>query len=209
MRERNPCLLTFLFAIALASYAYAKDAPQWQFVDADDGIRTWKLELPDQDLPGFRGQAMIEANAETILKVMLDHKSHTKWMYRCAESRVLEKLDEQRAILYNRTSAPWPVWDRDVVVLSTISKSDDGRSVDVKFSNVDSQLKKVPEGVIRMPRLVGFYKLREKAPGRTEVTYQIESDIGGSIPGWLARRAAKELPFVTLSRLRDRVAGKL
>jgi hypothetical protein len=210
MNRRPFLLLSFVSALLFSSaLVFAKANDNWEFVDQEDGIRTWKLEIPGQDLPGFRGQAHFDASAEKILTALLDRASHTKWMHRCAESSLLKKIDDSQAILYNRTDAPWPIWDRDVIVQSNIKKSADGKQVDVEFANVDSNLRAVPDKVVRMPKLVGFYKLRETAPGKTEVTYQIESDIGGSIPAWLAKRAAKELPYVTLSKLRDRVAGKI
>jgi hypothetical protein len=205
MRKSVVFLPSVLLSLLISCFAFAKEDERWEFVDSDEGVRTWKLEVPGRDLPGFRGQTMIDATPAQILQVMLDRESHTQWMYHCAESLLLKKIDEQQAILYNRTAAPWPVWDRDVIVLSKITKSDDGKKIDVTFQRIDSDLKKLPDRVVRMPKLSGYYKLRAKDDGKTEVTYQIESDIGGSLPAWLAQRAAKALPYETLSRLRKRV----
>jgi hypothetical protein len=199
---------SLLIALLFAFTAHAKPNGTWELVDEEDGIRTWKRELPGSDLPGFRGQVVMQSSPEKVLTVLLDRTSHTQWMHRCVESRTLQDIDATHSLIYNRTGAPWPVWDRDVILRSEVTKSADGKTIDVAFHNVASDLVPVPAKVVRMPKLVGFYKLRVVSEGKTEVTYQVESDVGGSLPAWLARRASKELPYVTLSKLRARVEGK-
>ncbi|MET0286135.1 MAG: START domain-containing protein [Polyangiales bacterium] len=201
-------ILAALGLLALSASAVAGTDGQWKFIDEDDGIHTWMLEIPGQDLPGFRGQTVIKSSAKGVLDNMLNWKEHTKWMYRCAESTLLEKIDDESAFLYNRTSAPWPVWDRDVVVKSLVERTPDYSAIKVSFKNVDYAKKPVQDKVIRMPKLVGFYKLWQIEPNKTKVLYQVEPDIGGSIPKWLAKRAARDLPYTTLLKLRERVEGK-
>ena len=106
---------------------------------------------------------------------------------------------------YNRTDAPWPVWDRDVVLDSRWTSSADGRMVTVEFVNADPSLVPLPEKTVRMPRLSGFYRLWKMEPEKTKVVYQVEADPGGRIPTWLAKRVARDLPWSTLSVLRKRV----
>jgi START domain len=178
----------------------------WTYVDDSEGVRTWRRDVPGQSLPGFRGETVIEANLEHILKTMFAWEKHTDWMYRCAESKLLKRIGDGEALMYNRTAAPWPVWDRDVVVKTTTTRSPDQALI--TFNSVDARdLRPVPERTVRMPKLEGLYKLVQMSPGKTRVTYQVESDIGGSIPKWLATRATRDLPRITLVRLRDRVAS--
>jgi START domain len=202
-------IAVFLSLLALSAAAHAgTDNSQWKFIDEDDGIHTWMLEIPGQDLPGFRGQTVMNGSVKDVLDQMLDWKQHTKWMFRCAESTLLEPLGDRSAVLYNRTSAPWPVWDRDVVVKSLVETTPDSTYSKVSFENIGYAKKKPLKDVVRMPKLVGFYKLWQVEPKKTKVLYQVEADIGGSIPKWLAKRAARDLPYTTLLRLRERVEGK-
>lgn len=193
--------------LLLAASAFAGTEDQWKYIDDDDGIRTWMLEIPGQDLPGFRGQTVIKSGLKNVLDHMLDLKSHTQWMYRCSESLMVERTSETSAILYNRTSAPWPVWDRDVVATSSVDLAPDHSAATVRFANIDYAKKPAPSRVVRMPKLVGFYKLWQVEPGKTKVLYEVEADIGGSIPKWLAKAAARDLPYTTLLKLRERVEG--
>jgi hypothetical protein len=43
------------------------------------------------------------------------------------------------------------------------------------------------------------------SPDKTRVVYQVEVDIGGSVPTFVAKRVARDMPYETLSRLRERV----
>jgi hypothetical protein len=202
------CLTLFAGAAAVRADGPPTSPPKWEYIEDDDQVRLWKLEVPGQDLPGFRGQTVIDASIDDILAVMLQWEKHTDWMYRCAESKLLKTLNDNEALMYNRTAAPWPVWDRDVIVSTNIQRSADKKHLAVTFKNVPSDLKPPPESTIRMPRLVGFYKMWELGPKKTRIMYQVESDIGGSIPKWLAVRATKDLPRITLVSLRERVIGK-
>lgn len=202
--------LVWLFVIILASAPLAQaDAPiahAWVHIGDEDGISLWKQEVPGFPLPGFRGEVTIAASIVDIERTIRDAAHHTEWIYRCAESRVLEGIGPDEALLYNRTAAPWPVWDRDVVLETRVTRSVDGMTVLLSFHNAKNSHYPLPEHVVRMPRLVGFYKLVKLAPEQTKVTYQVEADPGGSLPRWLAARVARDLPYETLSRLRKRVA---
>lgn len=200
---------TCLVALAAGPVARAADGKgKWEKLSQEDGITTWRLQVPGKDLPGFRGKVTIDATIQEIIDVMMKTEDHTKWMYKCKESRVLKELSETHAIIYNRVEAPWPVWDRDIVMDTTMKFNESRTAVTMRFKNLKgkegARWKAPIKRVVRMPRLVGFYKMVEK-DGRTRVTYEAESDIGGSIPKWLANLAAKDLPHITLERLRKRV----
>lgn len=206
---RNIILIAGLLITApqLTAHADAPTKQNWEQIDVDDGIRIWKAEIPGRDLPGFRGEVTIDADIDKVYKAITDWKQHTKWMHRCAESIELKHFDDSHSLMYNRTDSPWPVWDRDVILDTRIDRAGDGSSILLSFQNADSSAKAVPDKTVRMPRLVGFYKLVKVGDKRTKVTYQVEADPGGSLPTWLAKRVTRDLPFITLDGLRERVTG--
>ncbi len=179
-------------------------APQWYEIDDSNGVKIWKLDIPEAVMPGFRGEARIAAPAEKILAAIKDVDSHTEWMHRCADARLLRVVDEQETVLYNRTDSPWPVWDRDVVVSSRVQRAADGSQISVLFRNMDAEEMPVQADAVRMPRLEGSYTMTPISPEETLVTYTVEVDVGGSIPGWVAEMVARDLPYKTLVSLRNR-----
>lgn len=189
--------------------AQAKDKDgdtTWEVLDEEDGITVYRREVPGRDVYAFRGDMVMNASIMEIIDVMQDVSKHTQWMYKCTESRILKRISEERAIGYTRVDAPWPLWDRDAVIDTKVKFNEDRSKVRMDFHGIDGRdLRKVPKKVIRMPRLDGFYEMHEFKPGKTRIRYQAISDIGGSVPKWMANLAAKDLPHTTLSRLRERV----
>lgn len=201
-----PALLALTLALPLR--ADEEDAGGWKRVDEDDGITLWKHEVPGQSVPGFRGQVEIAAPFGPIVKAIEDTSKHTEWMYRCAESTVLKKESDSEYVLYNLTDSPWPVSDRDVVLRSVKETKEDGSETTMRFQNVTSPDKPPVKDVVRMPKLRGYYKLVRLAPDKTQVTYEVEADVGGRLPDWIVRSVVKDMPYNTLDRLRARVTPK-
>ncbi|MFT3926699.1 MAG: START domain-containing protein [Myxococcales bacterium] len=209
MKRRLVFALSVLLLASASTLGLAADPEgPWTQIDNDDGIRTWKMERPGQDLPGFRGQTVMDASAADIRTVIEQVSKHPQWMQNCVDAKMIERMSPDHAIVYNRTGAPWPVWDRDVVLDTIFTPSADGKLLTLTFHDTDPKRFPLPHKTVRMPHLSGFYKLETLAPNRTRVTYQVMADVGGSIPRWLADRIAKEMPYKTLSRLRARVTGK-
>lgn len=195
-----------VLAIALPLQADSASSDGWEHVAEDGGITTWKREVPGQEVPDFRGQVVIDADIDAVRNAIEDWQHHTQWMHRCAESKQLKRLNEIESLLYNRTDSPWPVSDRDVVVKTKRQVSSDGSDILLSFQNVQTELQPAVDGVVRMPRLAGFYKLTRLRPGKTKVVYQVEANVGGSLPKWIVKRVVKDMPYETLARLRERVA---
>lgn len=204
---KHPRPFALLALLSLLTLPLAAQAPEgsWKQVDDDDGIKVWELVIPGRELPGFRGETIIPGPAELIVEELRKVDQHTQWMHRCAASSVIRRVDENRTIIYNRTETPWPVWDRDAILDTQFTRSADGTQITLTFKNTDPKLRPLPESVIRMPRLVGSYRLTKLAADKTRVVYQVEVDIGGSVPTFIAKRVARDMPYETLSRLRERV----
>jgi hypothetical protein len=192
------CLLSFAVPV------FATGGENWEFIDEDDGVHTWKKEL-DGDMPAFRGQTFIRGTIDDVLKPVMDWKHHTEWMYLCRESTLLKELSSTRALMYNRVKGVWPVWDRDVIADTVLEWAPDHKALAIHVTGVSSDLRPLPEHVVRMPMMKGFLKMWQVEPEKVKVLYQIEADIGGRIPKWLANLGAKDLPYHTLRRLRERV----
>lgn len=199
-------MVAVLVAVAVPAIADNSREGTWKQIDDAEGIEVWRLELPGVELPGFRGEVVIDAPPEKIVEVLKQTEHHTEWMKNCVASEVVKSFDPDHTIVYNRTHVPWPVWDRDVILESQFTY--EGATTTLAFHEADPTLRPLPEKVVRMPRLAGSYLLTKLGPAQTRVRYTIEVDVGGSLPAWLAKRVAKEMPYETLARLRARVTGK-
>lgn len=197
--------LALLLACLFVPVNVFGSTPKWELVEDEDGIKVWSLEIPDQDLPGFRGITMVNATIDELLSELLDFDSHTDWMWNTSESRLVKRLSDTRAIIYNRINAPWPVKDRDMVMESDYRFTPDHKALTIRFQHTKDGNVPLPSRVVRVPRIEGFYRFWSESPTRTNVLYQVEVDIGGNVPNGAAHRYARKLPFETLEALRTRV----
>lgn len=199
--------LLILGALGIPRPLYSQGKTDFIEVDYEDGIRVFRRDVSEDGMPHFRGEALLPAPASIIVAVLKQVHRHTEWMHRCSASEIIEQPSDDHAIIYNRTDLPWPVWDRDVVLDTLFTWSTDRRTVTLTFNDTNPSLRPAPERVVRMPRLRGFYRMRQISPTHTHVVYQVEADVGGSVPRWMAQIVARDMPYETLSRLRERVRG--
>jgi hypothetical protein len=209
MQTRATAALVLFGSLLLpSSFARAEDAepPDWTIVREEDGIVASQWHEPGRQFPRFRAVGTIPAEPLEVLAVIRDVERHTEWQDRCTDSRILKEGPKGRRVVYNRKDATWPVADRDIVLASETSFEDDGRRIEVRFQSTESPLMPPQRGVVRMPSLVGHYRLESVGPEETRVEYQIDVDLGGRVPGFIARYAGEEMPFATVRGLRAQVA---
>lgn len=199
--------VTLLLLVPAFDAAHATGDDAWQFIDEEDGIRTWRKELGEQRA-AFRGQTFIRGTIDDVLAPILDWKHHTEWMYGVTESATLAQLSPTRVLVYIRVKGIWPVWDRDAISESELTWAPDHKQLVIRGHSVPSTLRKVPARVVRMPLLKGTMKMWQVEPRRVKVLYDIEADLGGRIPHWIAKIATKQIPYQTLLNLRKRVEGE-
>ena len=175
-------------------------------VKEENGITVEEEPAPGRTLPVLTGTTTMAAPPKQIAAWIAAVHTFVDWQHNCEEARRIRSQDGF-AVAYNRIDSPWPVSDRDVVLRSTLSDLEGG-GIRIEFHNTtDADVPEV-DGVVRMPRLIGSYDLRP-VEGGTRVVYTLDSDPGGSLPDWLVRRVSKDLPYFTLTNLRERAEAGL
>jgi hypothetical protein len=178
----------------------------WRQDLTDQGVTVGVKDEPGRNLPVFRGTGTVDASVFELLAILDDAGRHCDWMPNCAGSQLLKKTSDWDRIEYHRTSAPFPVSDRDVVVHSVVTGNVDKQEVWARFDATSLAGHGPVDGAVRMPRLRGYYLLQALDAQRSRVTYQIDADPGGMLPDWLARLASRKLPVQTIVGLRKQAA---
>jgi len=210
MRNTSLYIFGVILMTSLSIQAQAADTEQdgWELMERSDGVTTWKQDVAGKVFPLMRGQVEIGASVDDVQAVVEDVQHHTQWMHRCVQATRLKQVSEVESVLYNRTSAPWPIRDRDVVMRVKREVAPSGGAVILLFESVRDALKPEVEGVVRMPKLAGYYRLEARGPNKTQVVYQIEADLGGNLPAWFVKSLVEKMPYETLHRLRERVSAR-
>lgn len=133
----------------------------------------------------------ISADPDTILAVITDLEAYPEWTEGVQEARVLERDNQGRPV-----TASFRVDAKVVEVSYTLAyRYGEGR---VEWSLVEGET---------ISQLDGSYVLAPS--GRdTDVTYSIEADVDIPLPGFLKKRAAKQILDQGLSGLKERAEAR-
>jgi hypothetical protein len=186
------------FAMLVACAAHAED---WQVAKDEDGIKISLSEVAGSKYKAYRGVTTIKADIAKLRALQEDVAAACAWIHECKSQKVL-KHEGDKVWTYTQFNTPWPVTPRDSVLQVTTVSGADGSLT----RNLEGQPKFMPEeqGFVRVAQVEGFWKFVPKGAGVTEVTYQVHTEPGGSVPSWLANKFVVDAPFNTLKALKDR-----
>ncbi|MEN0048161.1 MAG: START domain-containing protein [Bacteroidota bacterium] len=152
----------------------------------------------------FKASTTYNYAVEKVLAAIRDFKSYPEWSYKTKEFRLLERLSEDEHYAYSVVDFPFPMKDRDLVMLSKTSYLSD-KSIFIQMESVADKMEETD--YVRMEGIKGFWKLIPLSDKKTKVVYQIASDPNG-MPNWLIELFALEAPKGNLKGLKKIVARK-
>lgn len=181
--------------------AAGAQADDWKVAKDEAGIKVSLSEVSGSQYKAYRGETVINASVAKLRGLQEDVAGACAWIHECKSQKVL-KHEGNQAWTYTQINTPWPVTPRDSVLLVTTEEGADG-SLTRKLQEVP---KYIPEekGFVRVSQVDGFWKFVPQGPNKTQVTYQVHTEPGGSVPSWLANKFVVEAPFNTLKALRER-----
>ena len=183
----------------------ADDTENWEVIREKDGITVSRFAVEGRGFPILRAVGDVAGTPYEVLAILRDVQAHVHWRPDCVEARTISDIDAAHSIVYTRTNAPWPVSDRDVVLANEITFIDPPHQVRIDFSAVSDTDVPPRQGMVRMPRLQGYYLLESIDGNRSRVTYRLDVDPGGKLPDWLIRKQSVRNPFETIAGLRKRL----
>ncbi|WP_412461982.1 START domain-containing protein [Pseudomonas sp. SC11] len=201
MRSIKRVVLLCGMGVLLAPVAWAEN---WQVAKDEEGIQVSLSEVAGSKYKAYRGVTVIKAPLAKIKALQEDVASSCAWVHECKSQKLLKHEGDQ-SWTYTQFNTPWPVTPRDSILHVTTVQEADGSLM----RKLEGEPKYLPEekGFVRVAQVEGFWKLVPKGDS-TEVTYQVHTEPGGSVPSWLANKFVVEAPFNTLKALRERAEAR-
>jgi len=189
------CGVTVLLASAAAQ------AEDWQVVKEQDGIKVSLSEVAGSKYKAYQGVTVMKTTMPKLRALQEDVSGACAWIHECKSQKLL-KHEGDKSWTYTQFNTPWPVKSRDSVLEVTTVEGADGSLT----RNLKGVPKYLPEeqDYVRVTQVEGFWKFVPKGAGQVEVTYQVHTDPGGSVPSWLANKFVVDAPFNTLKALKER-----
>lgn len=180
-------------------------AGDWEIVAETVGIVVSQRMVEGRRYPQLRAQGEVRGTADEILAVLLDVPAYRQWVPDCAEATTLRRTGAWRRLIYTRTELPWPILDREAIIDQEVFFVRASTLVKVEFRAVPAPEVPRAGGTIRTNFAEGVYTIEALDADRSRVTYQVEADPGGAVPGWLVRMQSRRNPLETLAGLRRRL----
>lgn len=186
--------------VGLASLPSLAMAEDWKVAKDEDGIKVSLSEVAGSQYKAYRGVTVIKAPVAKIRALQEDVAGSCAWIHECKSQKLLKHEGDQ-SWTYAQFNTPWPVTARDSVLHVTTIQDADGSVT----RTIEAAPTYQPEekGFVRVTEAKGYWKLVPKGDA-TEVTYQLHTNPGGSVPSWLANKFVVEAPFNTLKALKER-----
>jgi len=185
----------------------ALDDQDWEKIGEDDGITTWRKEIPGNPVVAFKGRGMIDAPITKVASALDDPNRQKEWMSDMAEVYNVEVISETERVEYDHASVPWPFHDRDFVVRSKVEVIPAKEpTFMIRSWSVEHPKVPVKDGLVRGEIYDTYFKLVSKEGNtKTELTLEIFADPKGAIPKWLVNLFQKAWPRETMEGLQKQV----
>ena len=174
----------------------------WKQVRDKEGIKVYTRLNEGYDFKEFKGLTSVDAEVSEFVAVLQDIEALPSWGYKIKETRLLDKTQDTVRVYYLITETPFPYDDRDGVYKNVFHWNREKESLTVDIKMLDLQVER-EEGLVPMNGF-GSWQVRKKN-GQLEISFQMQMDLGGGIPAWLANLFAGDTPYHTLLNLKEKL----
>jgi hypothetical protein len=208
--RRWHCVTVFMVVIAFAVTAASEiRVSEWKEVSSRDGIVGYTRMTSLTEVEEVKAVGVVEAPVAVIEAVIRDVEAEPQFMFKCAEAVEFNPpgltMTDDIGYVYNRTSMPWPVNDRYVVVKSVLMVDTTTGTLYVRASEVTADFPHAPSGLVRMPILRYIMIVSPLGESKSQVYYQVLADPGGRLPKFLVNLFSKSMGVDTIAGLREMV----
>ena len=176
-----------LLALSLvATLAIADDG--WQRVDEEHGVVVEARDIPGSSLHEVRATIHSDLPPATIAAVVWRYDEHDRFVPHLQHAEILRDAGDER-IVYEQLAIPL-LKDRDVVLRARRETAPEG-TIDIRTTAIADEGPPETSRFVRVRTSAGHWHLAPAGAG-TDVTYDIRTDVGGSVPAWIVNRAQRE-----------------
>lgn len=194
-------VINTFFTSLVSAQSPHKGISDWSLEKDDDGIAIFSRAIEGSKFREFKATMTIDTTIDAIIAVFQDPNSFTQWVHQCSQAEVIEQPSFLEIYVYQVSDMPLLVSDRDVVIKDLYSYTNDYKEWTIEVSAMEGM---VPiTDMVRIMDSHGVYKLKENSEGKVDLIWYQHADPAGALPSWLVNTLIVDLPFNTLSNLRE------
>ena len=184
----------------------------WQLEKEKNGVLVYTREVEGSDFLEFKGVVEVDASVDAVIAFLYDIPITPEWIDDCDFAMTLEEVAFHDNYIYQTFDLPFPVSDRELILHSTLTYTKEGATLaSVAASDFCQNYNGLRCKVVNDNKKVvitkskGIYTMTALGVNRTKIVWKLHTEPGGSIPTWLANAMVVDLPFYSLSKLREMV----
>ena len=198
--------LAVLTSILLPAIAAAEE---WKFVEQRDGVVIYERSAEHLGQYALRGVVEADVPIDKVVSILVDPEERPHWVYRVADQQILESEDDSGEIwserYWTRLDMPFPVSDRDYVLMSLYEFHPDDKKVTASVQSIeDPRQPKAGGCCVRAESSAQYTVTALPGQERTRIEVIVESDLKGRVSDGLIRRVGPDWPVHTLKNLLTR-----
>lgn len=200
--------LSLTFLVSANVFAQV-DGVEYNWVLKRDktGIKIFTSSVKGSKYKAIRAEMQVDASVNSLVGLVFDSPSCSKWADLCKEERLLETVSPSEHYMYVYNDIPFPVKDRDVVAHVVWEYDEIKKKATMTSIASSGRLDKTK--AVRIEKAVANWHFTALGNGKTLVENFAHIDPNGPTPAWLTNLLLVDSPFKTLKRMRKIVeSGK-
>lgn len=176
----------------------------WKLVKDKNGIKAYTSDVDNLDVKKVKVKTNMNVKLSSLTSLVKDVSNHKNWMYNCISTKLLKVVNDSEYFFYTLSSAPWPVYKRDIITHTIIKQEKNTKKVSFFGRGEPNYLKK-NEGIVRIKSFKSVWEFIPKQNGTVDIIFYLQIDVGGVVPAWAMNLAIAEGPFQTVQNLKKEV----
>ena len=197
-------LIIFFFCIASISL---NAQINWALKKDKDNIKVYTGTTPNSAFKSVRVTCILPGTLSQLTALLLDVDAHKDWVYSTKHSYLVKQVSPWQQIYYSEIDLPWPLANREIVVIMDIMQDPVSKMLIVKIENAENTRIAVKNGTVRVPASSVTWKVTPLKNNNLSVEYFGQADPGGSVPAWAANSFCTKGPFETFKNLRKLIVS--
>jgi hypothetical protein len=177
----------------------------WTKVSEEDGVQTFKREIPGSPIIAFRAEGVIDAPLLRVVSLVLDSERATRWVDSLGETRRLRQISPFEWVEYDHIETPFIMKDRDFVLHCRLTVDAKKQKVVEVMNSTTDELAPVTDHVRGVVDHSYFVATAIEGGKKTFVEIEIHADPMGSVPKWIVNLAQTSAPIRTVRAIRREV----
>lgn len=197
-------IASILITLILAGVGDEPCENDWVLVKNKNSIKIYSRKYTGSDIKEIKANTNVNASVASLTKLLTDVDAFPEWMPNVKSAEVLKRVSENEIYYYVEVKIPWPFSNRDNVMHIKVLDSAEKEDVSIIIES-DPDYIPEKEGLVRIPKASGMWKFTPNEDGTTNVFLKYLADPGGNVPVWIINMFVADVPYKTLTRLKETI----